>query len=49
MNIPIAKMFLELKEPLSKPTELPYAKELLEKLKEKCPDVEVPEWLSKNS
>ena len=45
MNTPIAKMFLELKEPLPKPTELPYAKELLEKLKEKCPDVEVPEWL----
>ena len=49
MNTPIAKMFLELKEPLPKPTELPYAKELLEKLKEKCPDVEVPEWLVKNS
>jgi len=46
MNTPIAKMFLELKEPLPKPTELPYAKELLEKLKEKCPDVEVAEWLA---
>jgi hypothetical protein len=45
MNTPIAKMFLELKEPLEKPTELPYAKELLEKLKEKCPDIEIPEWL----
>jgi hypothetical protein len=45
MNTPIAKMFLELKEPLEKPTELPYAKELLEKLKEKCPNVEIPEWL----
>jgi len=45
MNTPIAKMFLELKEPLPKPTELPYAKELLEKLKERCPDVEVAEWL----
>jgi len=49
MNTPIAKMFLEMKEPLPKPTELPYAKELLEKLKEKCPDVEVPEWLEENT
>jgi len=48
MNTPIAKMFLNIKEPLPKPTELPYAKELLEKLKEKCPDVEVPEWLEGN-
>ena len=45
MNTPITRMFLELKEPLAKPKELPYAKELLEKLKEKCPNVEVPEWL----
>ena len=45
MKTPIAKMFLNIKEPLPKPTELPYAKELLEKLKERCPDVEVPEWL----
>jgi len=43
MNTPIAKMFLDIKEPLPKPKELPYAKELLEKLKEKCPDVEIPE------
>jgi hypothetical protein len=49
MNTPIAKMFLEMKEPLPKPTELPYAKELLEKLKEKCPDVEVPKWLDGNT
>jgi len=45
MNTPIAKIFLDIKEPLPKPKELPYAKELLEKLKEKCPDMEVPEWL----
>ena len=45
MNTPIAKMFLDIKEPLPKPTELPYAKELLEKLKVQCPDVEIPEWL----
>jgi hypothetical protein len=45
MNTPIAKMFLSLKEPLPKPSELPFAKELLEKLKEKCPDVEIPEWI----
>ena len=44
MNTPIAKMFLDIKEPLPKPTELPYAKELLENLQEQCPDVEVPEW-----
>jgi len=49
MNTPIAKMFLDIKEPLPKPTELPYAKELLEKLKEKCPDVEIPEWLEGNT
>jgi len=49
MNTPIAKMFLDIKEPLPKPTELPYAKELLEKLKEKCPSVEVPAWLDANT
>jgi len=48
MNTPIAKMFLDIKEPLPKPTELPYAKELLAKLKEKCPNVEIPEWLEGN-
>ena len=45
MNTPIAKMFLDIKEPLPKPKELPFAKELLEKLKEKCPNIEIPEWL----
>jgi len=49
MNTPIAKMFLDIKEPLPKPKELPFAKELLEKLKEKCPDVEIPEWLDANN
>jgi len=49
MNIPIAKMFLDIKEPLPKPKELPYAKELLEKLKEQCPNVEIPEWLDGNT
>ena len=48
MNTPIAKMFLDIKEPLPYPTELPYAKELLEKLKEQCPNVEIPEWLEGN-
>ena len=48
MNTPIAKIFLDIKEPLPKPTELPYAKELLEKLKVQCPDVEIPEWLEGN-
>jgi len=46
MNTPIVKMFLELKEPLAKPQNLPYAKELLEKFKTTlCPDIEIPEWL----
>jgi hypothetical protein len=45
MKTPIAKMFLDLKEPLPKPTELPYAKELLEKIQEKCPNVQIPQWL----
>jgi len=45
MNTPVAKMFLEIKEPLTKPKELPHAKELLAKLKEKCPNVEILEWL----
>ena len=46
MNTPIAKMLLDIKEPLPKPKELPYAKELLETLKEKCLDVvEIPKWL----
>ena len=49
MNTPIAKMFLNIKEPLLYPQELPYAKELLEKLKEQCPDVEIPEWLDGSS
>ena len=48
MNTPIAKMFLDIKEPLPYPTELPYAKELLEKLKVQCPNVEIPEWLEGN-
>jgi len=45
MNTPIVKMLLKLKEPLPKPQELPFARELLEKLKEKCPEVEIPEWI----
>jgi len=45
MNTPIAKIFLDLKEPLPKTKDLPYAKKLLTKLKEKCPDIEIPDWL----
>jgi len=41
MNTDITKIFLEIKEPLPKPKELPYAKELLLKLKEKCPTITV--------
>ncbi len=40
MNTPIAKMFLELKEPLEKPKHLPYADVLIAKLKEKCPKID---------
>lgn len=39
MNTPIAKMFLELKTPLEKPKELPYAKELITKLQEHCKSI----------
>jgi hypothetical protein len=49
MKTPIAKMFLDLKEPLPKPTELPYAKELLEKIQEKCPNVQIPQWLEETT
>jgi len=45
MNTPIAKFFLSLETPLPYPDDLPYVKELLKKLKEQCPNVEVPEWL----
>ncbi|MDF1880489.1 hypothetical protein JHD50_04080 [Sulfurimonas sp. MAG313] len=43
MNTPIAKIFLEIKEPLPKPKDLPYVKELLTKLNEKCPNVKIPQ------
>ena len=49
MNTPIAKFFLSLETPLPKPAELPFAKELLEKLKAQCPNVEIPEWLNNAS
>lgn len=39
MNTPLVKMFLELAIPLAKPTELPYAKELLITLKKGCPQI----------
>ena len=41
MNTPLAKMFLDIKEPLKKPKELPFSDELIAKLKEKCPDKEI--------
>ena len=47
MNTPITKFFLELETPLPKPSTLPFAKELLGKLKEQCPNVEIPEWIEK--
>jgi len=45
MNTPIAKFFLALEAPLPKPTALPHAKDLLEKIKVKCPAVEIPPWV----
>ncbi len=45
MNTPIAKKFFEQKEPLGKPKDLPYAKGLMAKLKEKCPAIELPDWM----
>ena len=41
MNTQIAKMFLDIKEPLKKPKELPFSDELIAKLKEKYPDKEI--------
>lgn len=41
MNTPIAQFFLNLETPLPKPEKLPYVKELLTKLKEKCPEIEI--------
>ncbi len=49
MNTPIAEFFLNLKTPLEKPKNLPYAKVLLEKLKEKCPNTQVPVWVYNKS
>lgn len=45
MNTEIAKFYLGLKTPLSKPTELLYAKELLEKLQTLCTHTHVPAWV----
>ncbi|HIP27856.1 MAG TPA: hypothetical protein EYG82_01620 [Sulfurovum sp.] len=45
MNTEIAKFYLGLQTPLPKPTELPYAKELLEKLQTLCTHTHVPKWL----
>jgi len=46
MNTEVARFFLTLEVPLEKPKELPYAKELLERLKAICPAVEIPPWVS---
>ncbi|MBU3013277.1 hypothetical protein KO488_00815 [Poseidonibacter lekithochrous] len=43
MNTDITKIYLDNKEPLSKPKELPYAKELIVKLQKKCPDITLDE------
>jgi hypothetical protein len=44
MNTPIAKFYLSLGRPLERPADLPYANEMIGKLKELCPDVKVPLW-----
>jgi hypothetical protein len=43
MNTPLAKMFLELDTPLPQPKNLPYAGEIIGKLKQACPDIEIDE------
>ena len=45
MNTPIAEFFLTLETSLEKPKDLPYAKVLLEKLKERCPNTDIPDWV----
>lgn len=45
MNTPIAKFFLSLETPLPYPTQMPYAKDLFERFKGECPNVEIPQWL----
>jgi hypothetical protein len=46
MNTPLTKMFMDISEPLHKPKKLPLAKMLLEKLKQKCPQIKVPDWVN---
>lgn len=45
MNTEVAQFFLALDKPLARPKEVPYAKELLERLKAICPEVEIPAFL----
>ena len=45
MNTLIAKKFLSLKLPLEVPKDLDCAKELLVKIKERCPAIDIPIWL----
>lgn len=45
MNTDITKMYMDIKEPLPKPKELPYAKELILKIKNKCPNITLDEDL----
>ncbi len=41
MSSDLVKMYLDIKEPLEEPTELPYANELIEKVKENCKKFEI--------
>ncbi len=45
MHTPIARFYLTLDTPLERPSDLPYAYELLEKLQTLCPKTEIPNWL----
>jgi len=46
MNMPLAKMFMDISKPLHKPKTLPLAKRLLSKLKQKCPQIKIPDWVN---
>lgn len=46
MNTSVARMFLELDEPLPQLKSVPYTKALLTRLKEKCPAIELQGWMN---
>ena len=46
MNTPIARFFLSLQRPLSKPKQLPYVYPLLQEFKKLCPNLVIAEWIN---